>query len=263
MRMSILRTGAAMLARELHVLRRNLLQFAVNTGMQPLLAVFVFTYVLPKIGVMRGAQGFGTILVPGLVASTTVLTAIAVVSTSLMRELSFGRAIEDRMLAPLPVWGLGVQKIVWGALHAFLAGLVVFLVVYFVHEPGMRPSVHVANWPLLVSCLVFIPLMAASVGLLVGTILEPSQVSVFINLAMIPATMLGCVYFPWAALRAIPWLQVGVLINPVVYASEALRAVFTPDLPHMPVAVVLSVLVAATAGVGWLAIRSFQRRLLG
>ena len=51
---------------------------------------------------------------------------------------------------------------------------------------------------------------------------------------LLPATMLGCVYYPWAALHNIRWLQIAVLINPMVYMSEGLRAVLTPVLPHMP-----------------------------
>ena len=47
---------------------------------------------------------------------------------------------------------------------------------------------------------------------------------------LLPATMLGCVYYPWSALQHIRWLQIAVLINPMVYMSEGLRAVLTPVL---------------------------------
>jgi ABC-2 type transport system permease protein len=43
-------TFRAMLARDLRVLRRQLGQFVLRTIMQPLLFVFVFAYVFPKIG---------------------------------------------------------------------------------------------------------------------------------------------------------------------------------------------------------------------
>jgi ABC-2 type transport system permease protein len=263
------RAFAAMIARELHVMRRNMLAFVVNTAMQPLLAAFVFTYVLPKIGAVgRGVNGAGgqslsSVIVPGMVANAAVFASMTVVCMSLVRELSFGRAIEDRMLSPMPLWALGLQKITWGAINGLISGLIVFPVVYFLHAPGLEPRIHVSSWPLFLLCLVCIPLLGASIGLLVGTILEVTQINVLINLVMVPATLLGCVYFPWAALRAIPWLQVAVLVNPVVYASEALRTVFTPEVPHMPVAVFLLVLVGGTALVGWAGMRSFRRRLLG
>ena len=41
--------------------------------------------------------------------------------------------IEDRVLAPLPAWGLGVEKITAGAIQALLAGLLVFPFVLLIH----------------------------------------------------------------------------------------------------------------------------------
>jgi ABC-2 type transport system permease protein len=262
------RALTAMLARELRVLRRNIFGFVVTTGTQPLLAAFVFLFVLPKIGTLgdlSGATGqnLASVLVPGMVANAALFSGMTAVSMSLVRELSFGKAIEDRMLAPMSLRLLGLQKIAWGGLNGVFAGLVVFPIVYFVHAPAMAPHIHVSNWPLFITCLVFIPLLAASLGLLLGTVLEVTQVNVLISAVLVPATMLGCVYFPWAALSPVPWLKFGVLINPVVYASEALRAVFTPGVPHMPVPAFLSFLVGGTFVVGWLAVRSFQRRLRG
>ena len=64
-----LHTLGALLARDLRVLRRNFGQFLVRTIMQPLLFVFVFAYVFPKIGLaFHGGQtgvSFVTVLVPG------------------------------------------------------------------------------------------------------------------------------------------------------------------------------------------------------
>ncbi len=47
---AMVRTFAAMMAREFRVLGRNLPSTFVRSVVQPLLWVFVFTYVLPKIG---------------------------------------------------------------------------------------------------------------------------------------------------------------------------------------------------------------------
>jgi ABC-2 type transport system permease protein len=40
----------ALLLRDLRVLQKTIVVFAIRTVMQPLLLVFVFTYVFPKIG---------------------------------------------------------------------------------------------------------------------------------------------------------------------------------------------------------------------
>ena len=74
--------------------------------------------------------------------------------------------------------------------------------------------------------------------------------------------MLGCVYYPWAALSQIRWLQIAVLINPMVYMSEGLRAVLTPTLGHMPMWAVLLALVGGTVVCTYLGIRTFTNRVL-
>jgi ABC-2 type transport system permease protein len=260
-----MRSFWALIARELYILRRSIPSFVLQTGMQPLLFTVVFAYIMPAIGGRMGVRGisFSSVLLPGMVANTTVLNSMVNVSMSMIRELSYARSIEDRMLAPLPLWALGVQKIAWGAITGLLSGAVVFPIVYLIHEPGQGPQVHVGNWPLFLACVVLIPLLAASIGLFIGTILNPRHINVLINLVVVPATLLGCVYYPWAALRPIPVAQYLVLVNPVVYASEALRIVFTPTVPHMPVAVVLSVIIVAVVGFLALSLRAFQRRLTG
>ncbi len=46
-------------------------------------------------------------------------------------------------------------------------------------------------------------------------------------------TFLGATYYPWAELTPIPWLKALVLVNPLVYMSEAMRVSLTPQIPHM------------------------------
>lgn len=265
-----MRTFCAMFARDLYLLRKNIPGFVVQTCMQPMLFSLVFLYVLPSVSSLAGgapgkfiSSSFSSIIVPGMVANAIVMNSMTVVTMRLVRELGHGRAIEDRILAPFPVYLLGIQKICWGALNGLLAGMIVFPVTYFLHAPGMAPHINVGDWPLFVCCLVLIPLLAASIGLLLGTVMNVHKINMLINLIMVPATMLGCVYFPWAALSTIPWLQILVLIDPVVYGSEALRVVFTPSIPHMPTFVVLTVLVLGLVVIGWCGLRTFTRRLIG
>jgi ABC-2 type transport system permease protein len=74
---------------------------------------------------------------------------------------------------------------------------------------------------------------------------------------------LGCVYYPWAQLKYIKWLQVGVLINPIVYMSEGLRAALTPTLEHMNPMMIITMLLVALCLLTWLGIRGFLRRVIG
>src|SRR6266702_3696481 len=97
-RPTLLRTFGAMMAREFRVLRRNAIATFTRAVMQPLLFVFVFAYVFPKIGggfnlgggataagaratgaTAGGSVNFATILVPGLMASMLLMQGIMAV----------------------------------------------------------------------------------------------------------------------------------------------------------------------------------------
>ncbi len=270
---TMLKTFAAMMAREFRVLRRNAVGTFLRSVMQPLLFVFVFTYVLPKIGggfVAGGASSaaadsgvnFATILVPGLMASMLLMQGIMAVTFPLVMEFSWQRTIEDRALAPVPINVLAVQKISAGAVQAFIGALIVFPIVLLVHASGQAPHVHVTNWLLLAFILITASLLTASLGMLLGTLMDPRKMQMLFAAILLPATMLGCVYYPWAALHHIRWLQIAVLVNPMVYMSEGLRAVLTPGIPHMPMWAILLVLVGGTAIFGYLGARTFTRRVL-
>ncbi len=89
----------------------------------------------------------------------------------------------------------------------------------------------------------------AALGLVMGTRVEPRRVPLLFGVVVIPLTFLGATYYPWALLSDIRWLQLLVLINPLVYMSEAMRAAFTPDLvPHMQVWVIYLALIGFTVG---------------
>jgi ABC-2 type transport system permease protein len=269
-RPTLLRTFDAMMAREFRVLRRNAIATFTRAVMQPLLFVFVFAYVFPKIGggfnlggaAAAGSVNFATILVPGLMASMLLMQGIMAVTFPLVMEFSWQRTIEDRALAPVPISVLAIQKISAGAVQSFLGALIVFPIVLLVHASGQAPSVDVTNWALFAVILVFASLLTSTLGLLLGTIMDPRKMQMLFAVILLPATMLGCVYYPWSALHHIRWLQILVLINPMVYMSEGLRAVLTPTLPHMPMWGVLLALIGGTVIFGYLGTRTFTKRVL-
>jgi ABC-2 type transport system permease protein len=279
-RPTLLKTFNAMMAREFRVLRRNSISLFTRAVMQPLLFVFVFAYVFPKIGGgfmlgggaaaasaasrvgTAGSINFATILVPGLMASMLLMQGIMAVTFPLVMEFSWQRTIEDRALAPVPIRVLAIQKIVAGAVQSFIGACIVFPIVLFVHAAGQAPHVHVTNWALFALILVFASLLTASLGLLLGTLMDPRKMQMLFAVILLPATMLGCVYYPWSALHHIRWLQIAVLVNPMVYMSEGLRAVLTPVLGHMPMWAVLLALVGGTVVFGYLGTRTFTKRVL-
>lgn len=263
---SWLGTFLALLARDVRVLRRQFGQFALRTVMQPFLFVFVFAFVFPKIGQgfksSVGGASFTTVLVPGLIAVAINFQGIQAVALPLVQEFSVSKEIEDRVLAPVPVWMVGLEKIVAGAIQSVLAAIAVFPIVYLVHAHGAAPTVDIHDWPLFVVALVFSSLLGSSMGLFIGTVLDPRKITLLFSVVLLPITFLGCVYYPWAALSPIPWLKDLVLLNPLVYMTEGLRACLTPQLPHMPVWGFILALVGGSFGLGFVALRTFTRRVV-
>lgn len=257
-----------MLLRDARVIVREIFPFLTRTIMNPLLFVFIFTYVFPKIGqafrVAPQASGatisFATILVPGLVGVAMVFQGISAVALPLVNEFGRTREIEDRVMAPVPVWFVGAEKIVFGAIQATLAALIVFPLVILV--PSTPVSIHVSNWPLLVVMILLASLVSGALGLVIGTTFKPQQIPLIFSIIVIPTTFLGAVYYPWARLAPIKWLQIFVLINPLVYMSEGLRTALTPELPHMSPWAFLLALLGALGLLGFLGLRSFVRRVV-
>jgi ABC-2 type transport system permease protein len=263
------RAFAGLFLRDLHVLRRELFPFVIRVCMNPLLFLFVFTYVIPHMnsnatmnptGAMAGSA-FSTVLLPGLMAVAIMFSGIAAVALPLAQEFGITREIDDRVMCPLPVPAVAVEKICFSALQSMIAAAIVYPLAYYV--PATHPVTHVSNWFFLGVVLILSSLIAGALGLTIGTSVKPQQIGLIFGVVVIPITFLGCVYYPWAALTHIRWLQVGVLINPIVYMSEGLRAALTPTLPHMNPILILSMLVASLCLLTWLGIKGFLRRVIG
>jgi ABC-2 type transport system permease protein len=104
--------------------------------------------------------------------------------------------------------------------------------------------------------------VGAALGLTIGTRVKPQQVSLVFSIIVIPLTFLGATYYPWARLTPILWLKWLVLLNPLVYMSEAFRTALTPQIPHMPVGLIYLALVSFGAALGWWGIDGFKNRVL-
>ncbi|MDP9038620.1 MAG: ABC transporter permease [Acidobacteriota bacterium] len=272
--MQYARAFAGLFLRDLYVLKREIRPFAVRVAMNPLLFLFVFTYVIPHIsgaGQMNSASlnptaamagnAFSTVLLPGLMAVAIMFSGIAAVALPLAQEFGITREIDDRVMCPLPVAAVALEKICFSAVQSMIAAAVVFPLAYYI--PVSRPAVEIHSWLFLVAVVVLASLTAGALGLTIGTSVKPQQIGLIFGVVVIPITFLGCVYYPWAALRAIRWLQIGVLINPIVYMSEGLRAAVTPGLPHMHPAEILGLLTAFLVLLTAVGIRGFLRRVIG
>jgi ABC-2 type transport system permease protein len=265
------RAFAGLFLRDLHVLRREMVPFLVRVIMNPLLFLFVFTFIMPHMSgstalnptaSMASAAGanFSTVLLPGLMAVAIMFSGIAAVALPLAQEFGITREIDDRVMCPLPVAAVAIEKIVFSAVQSMIAAGVVFPLAYYM--PATPVYAHVTSWPFLIAVISLASLTSGALGLVIGTSVKPQQIGLIFGTVVMPITFLGCVYYPWAALNKIHWLQIGVLINPIVYMSEGLRAALTPGLHHMNPWIILAMLTCSFAVLAGFGIRGFLHRVI-
>jgi len=262
--------GALML-RDLVVLRKHVWEFVLRTLIQPFLLCFVFLYVFPKIGQGIGGRGasqesaFATILVPGVVGISVMFQGVQSIALAMAQEFGFTREIEDRVQAPCPIWLVAVAKVLSGAFQGVLSAAFVLPIAAVVHASGVDAHLSL-HWWLIVT---FVPLSCvamAGLGLVLGTSFEPRNIGLMFGFIILPITFLGCTYYSWNRLSPVNlgawhWLHTVVLINPLVYVNEGMRAVFT-NAPHMHLYVIYPVVLAFGALFLAIGLFNFRRRVL-
>jgi ABC-2 type transport system permease protein len=220
-----------LLWRDLWVTIRTWQTFLAMTLLQPIFLLFTFGRVLPSLG--QAQQGYGVIFLPGIISFTTILTAMQAVSMPLVIEFGYTKEIEDRLLSPLPVGMVAIQKMVFGAIRGLVAGAMIVPLGRLILGSGF--SISLERWPILIVIAILASLIGAALGLTMGTIVQPAQIGLMFSVVLTPMIFTGCIYFPWAMLgEKVRWFQVITCFNPITYASEGFRLSLVPDLNHMP-----------------------------
>jgi ABC-2 type transport system permease protein len=262
----------ALILRDLVVLRKNFGEFVIRTVIQPFLLVFVFLYVFPRIGQGIGGGGgtaseskFATVLVPGVVGISIMFQGIQAVALQLSTEFGYTREIEDRVQAPCPIWLVAVSKVLSGAAQGLLAAVIVFPIAAVIHAPGVHAHLSV-HWAVVLTLIPLACVTMTSLGLLLGTAFEPRNIGLMFGFVVLPLTFLGGTYYQWTRLSPVKvggvhWLQIVVLVNPLIYVNEGLRAGLT-RASHMPLYAVYPVLIGFCATFLALGLRKFRGRVL-
>jgi ABC-2 type transport system permease protein len=262
----------ALLLRDLVVLRKNLWEFVLRTVIQPFLLCFVFLFVFPKIGQAVGSthstggpSAFATVLVAGVVGISIMFQGVQSVALQMSQEFGFTREIEDRVQAPCPIWLVAIAKVLAGSVQGILSALIVLPIASVVHAAGIEAQVNLHWWIVLtvvpLSCVAM-----SALGLVLGTSFEPRNIGLMFGFVVLPITFLGGTYYQWTRLAPVriggwPWLQSIVLVNPLIYVNEGMRAAFT-NVPHMHLYIIYPVLVGFCAAFLTVGLRNFRRRVL-
>lgn len=253
----------AILLRDITVTGREFIAFLLQVLIQPLFFLFIFGTVLTKIGIAE--KGFGALLLPGIVALTIVTTALQGVTLPLVLDLGFAREIDDRLLAPLPVSLVAIEKVLFAAIRGLIAGVVIFPMAPLIlgNEFQMRSD----TIGVIIVVMILTALAGAALGLTIGTLVKPEQIGLMFSLILTPLLFTGCVQYPWTTLSAIRWFQIITLFNPLTYASEGLRHAMVPSvhghtLPTLWLGWVILGLSVTFLGFFFIGLRTFRRRVV-
>ena len=150
----------------------------------------------------------------------------------MVADFGFTKEIEDRLLAPVATWLIALEKVVSGAVQAVIAASFVLPIARLIMGP--IPGLSPAHIGLVAVVTGFGAITFSVMGLYLGSVIEGAQIGLLFGIVVAPMIMFGCAYYPWRGLDAVPVMKVAVLINPLTYVAEGLRAVLTPQQPHMP-----------------------------
>jgi len=252
------KTFIAMLARDAHVARRNAIQLFLQTFLQPLLFVFIFGRVMVGSGYLPPA--YKSLLLPGIIAISMVFTGIWAVAMPLIAEFQWTREIEDRLLAPIDITWIAIEKVIAGMLQALVAGLIVIPLAWLVLRHGVEINIGTPFTFILI--IVLVATFSACGGLALGCSINQQHIGLMFGMVITPMIFFGCTYYPWSALDKFPILQKGVLINPLVYASEGLRAMLVPRFPHLSTIAVLLALLFFDILLLVVGLRQFEKKAI-
>src|SRR4029077_2509824 len=180
---------------------------------------------------------YKSLLLPGIIAISMTFTGVWAVAMPLIAEFQWTREIEDRLLAPISVGWIAIEKVIAGMLQALVAGLVVLPLAWLVLRPGVQISI---GSPLTFATIILLVAgFSACGGLALGCSMNQQHIGLMFSMVITPMIFFGCTYYPWSALNTFPILKRVVLVNPLVYASEGLRAALVPQFPHLSTPAIL------------------------
>jgi ABC-2 type transport system permease protein len=253
-----LRTFGSVLWRDIFVTGRELLPFLAQVVIQPFFMLFIFGKVLGSLGYVNAAA-FGPILMAGIVALNGFLGGLQNTTMPLIMDFSFTREIEDRLLAPMPVPLVAVEKMVFGAMRGIISAVLMVPVGLLILPSVSWPA---SKLPAVLGVIVLGSLAGAAIGMTIGTLVTPRRINIMFAVILTPLMFTGCTQFPWRGLEHLRWFQVVCAINPLTYVSEGMRAILVPGLPSIPLWLDLLAVLAAILIFGTIGIKGFLRRAI-
>jgi len=205
-------------------------------------------------GSAAGGQHYLEYFYPGalimIVLFTSIFTMMSVIED---RKEGFLLSV---LVAPISRSAIVLAKVLGGTTLSAIQGLI-----FLVFAPAVGVHFGLAQFGLIVLITVLVSFCLTSLGFAVAWKMDSAQgFHAVVNLFLIPLWLVSGALFPMAG--ASGWIRVLMLINPLTYGVEALRAALFPAMasPHFPLGSSIAVLAVFSAVVFAVAFLLANRR---
>jgi ABC-2 type transport system permease protein len=195
----------AMVKRDLLVQWRDKGEFIFRVAMLPFILILVYGFMLPTVGILPAT--FPTHMFCGMIGMSMLITGIHGTAVPVSMDFHNLREIEDRLLASLSTRTVAYAKMFVGILESFIGGLIVLPISLIFMGSKITIQMTLSSLPLLILVLVLTAMASAALGLLVGTIVKPSQIAAMFPGFLMPVVFLGSIFYTWNQLAPLPVMQ--------------------------------------------------------
>lgn len=246
-----------MVKRDLLIQSRDWKEFVFRVGMLPFILILTYGFILPVIGILD--IDFPNQMFPGMLGMSLLVTGIHGTAVPLAMDFNNTREIEDRLQAPVNIKMVAWAKMFVGIIESWIGALIVLPISLVFMGSYLHISLDLVSSLSLFAVLLLSSITSATLGLLVGTVVKPTQIAAMFPGFLMPLIFTGAIFFNWAALEPIPVMKYLTLLNPLVYINEALRYILNSGGETMPILFSLLGIVVFTLVMGYYGMKRFVK----
>ena len=195
----------AMVKRDLLVQWRDKGEFIFRVAMLPFILILVYGFMLPTVGILPAT--IPTHMFCGMIGMSMLITGIHGTAVPVSMDFHNLREIEYRLLSSVSTRTVSYAKMFVGILESFIGGLIVLPISLIFMGSKITIQMTLSSLPLLILVLVLTAMASAALGLLVGTIVKPSQIAAMFPGFLMPVVFLGSIFYTWNQLAPLPVMQ--------------------------------------------------------
>jgi ABC-2 type transport system permease protein len=195
-------------------------------------------------------------LAPGLVIMTIVFSAMFSGGISLIMDREFG-TLKMLMMAPISRTAIIMGKTISGVIESMIAGFVTLFIIIL-----LGAKVEYTLGLALVAPLIMVLISFAFIGLstfIATRVKDIVQFTLVLQILIQPLWFVSGALYPIYSMPS--WMQAFSSVNPMTYASAAMRSVMIRSGSLMPVVGDLMVLLAFAVIISFIGIGSFRRTI--